>query len=41
MMQWDEVVNALAGHNDVLSQAFMNYCVSPEEMKPGMEAMGV
>jgi len=40
MMEWPQVENVLLQHEETLRQAFLNYCVSPEEMKPGMEAMG-
>ena len=38
MMEWEEVEEVLETHAAMLRQAFLNYCVSPEEMRPGMDA---
>ena len=38
MLQWQEMQSVLSSHAQMLQQAFLNYCVSPEELAPGMDA---
>ena len=39
MMQWKEVESVLNTHAEMLKQTFLNFCVSENELAPGMDAL--